>query len=91
MGGIVHIFCDDCGYDRGRIFLGCGSIGPKPEYEVAPCYKCRVVKHIDISESELFCKTCKSELELFDDDAKSYECPKCNKLTLRMLFGGMWD
>lgn len=92
MGALVTILCESCGYSEQEHFMrGAGMVGPKPEYDIAPCYTCQVVKQIDISTKNISCNNCKSTLEPFDEDADWHKCPKCYKMTLRILFGGMWD
>ena len=51
MGALVTILCESCGYSEKEHFMqGVGMVGPKPEYDIAPCYTCQVVKQIDISK-----------------------------------------
>ena len=50
MGALVTILCESCGYSEQEHFMrGVGMVGPKSEYDIAPCYNCQVVKQIDIS------------------------------------------
>ena len=91
MGTSYQISCRECGYDRGSVMEGFGMMGEEYEYVITPCYKCGVIKRINVKKDELVCKRCKSELESFDYDKDTHDCPKCGKPTLDVWWSGMWD
>lgn len=48
MGTSYQISCRECGYDRGSVMEGFGMMGEEYEYVITPCYKCGVVKRINV-------------------------------------------
>lgn len=98
MGIIVSARCT-CGYHADQLLLGIGMQGYS--YQLAQCSHCREVVSINADAARARCPGCRrapksysvvEPSDLADDtDQPIYECPQCQRISLKFEHAGLWD
>ena len=63
MGSTYSVECSKCSFKRKSLSDGFGMAGFQYNMVCAPCFKCKLVRSINIASEELRCKKCDRELD----------------------------